>query len=310
MQNSTISPNLHLQEQDDVKIPPMISLHKQAPAFLSTPLEIRLQIYNLCFFQDIQKYSTRTRKTVSGDCWKGGYRNKFREFDLLLVNHQIHDEAASLAYTAQRHQLIQSHQTYYLTPTQINHKPSKKWTWELESQWVWQPSCRSAKALAALRLPKLGLAFRDPQRTGVYATCTPKENLVTEEQVDALKTFFRSLVYHVRQENATKSIDIHLEGHNHDLLNCVFRASEDLLESRCFIRSRGTQYELTFISDNLPFVVHGRAMMRNMGAKARMLHPMEAPEGVGRRMPEDSISGFSWRIGVRGGWIDLGAAPQ
>lgn len=215
MVKSTISPKLHLQEQDNVKLSPMISLHKQTPAFLSTPLEIRLQIYNLCFFQDIQQYSTHTRKTLSEDCWEGDYPNEFREFDLLLVNRQIHYEAATLAYAAQRHQLIQSHQTYYLSPTQLNHKSSKNWSWELESQWVWQPSCRSAKALAALRLPKLILAC-DPYRTGFSATDIPKKNLVTEDQVDALNTFFRSLVYHVRQENATKSIEIHLEGYDHE----------------------------------------------------------------------------------------------
>lgn len=37
---------------------------------------------------------------------------------------------------------------------------------------------------------------------------------------------------------------------------------------------------------------HCEAMVRNMGATARMRHRMEAPEGWGRRMPEDLVSGF------------------
>lgn len=271
--------NIHYQlqpasnpEQGNVELPPTIPLHKHTPPFLSVPLEIRLQIYNLCFFEDVKKYSTRTRKILSGDHWKGDYPNKFHEFDLLLVTHQIHYEAATLAYGAQRHHLIQSHQTYYLSPTQLTPKRSKKCTWELESQWVWQPSCRSAKALAALRLPKLGLAFRDPYRAGVYSTTYPKKNLITEDQVDALKAFFRSLVYHLRQENVTESIDIYLEGHNPDFLRCIFGASRDLLVSRCFTRSRETQYEVIYLSDDEKFVGYGEGILRIMGGKARMWH--------------------------------------
>lgn len=259
-------------EQGDFELPPTIPLHKHIPPFLSLPLKIRLQIYNLCFFQDVQKYSTRTRTILSGDCWKGDYPNKFHEFDLLLVNHQIHNEAAALAYGAQRHQLVQSHQTYYLSPTQLNPKRSKPWTWELESQWVWQPSCRSAKALAALRLPKLGLAFRDPYRKGVYSTSTPKKNLITEDQVDALKTFFRSLVYHLRRENVTESIDVYLEGYNPEFLRCIFGASQVLLVSRCFTRSRETQYEVIYLSDDIRFVDYGQGILGIKGGKASMWH--------------------------------------
>ena len=251
-------------------IPPTIALHKRVPPFLSLPLEIRLQIYNLCFFQDVRKYSTRTRNISSGDCWKGDSPNKFPEFDLLLVNHQIHNEAATIAYSAQHDQLIQSHQTYYLSPPQLNPKRSKKSTWELESQWVWQPSCRSVKGLAALRLPKLGLAFCDPYRAGVYSTIHPKKNLITEDQVDALKAFFRSLVYHLRQENVTESIYIYLEGHSTDFLRGIFEASQDLLVSRCFRRSRETQCEVVYLSNDIYFVGYGEHRLRIMGGKARM----------------------------------------
>lgn len=257
-------------EQGNVELPPMISLHKHIPPFLSLPLEIRLQIYSLCFFQDVQKYSTRTRNVLSEDCWKGDYPNKFHEFDLLLVNHQIHNEAATLAYSAQRQHLIQSHQTYYLSPTQLNTKRSKKWTWELESQWVWQPSCRSVKALAALRLPKLGLAFRDPYRKG------RKLNLITDDQADALKTFFRSLVYHLRQENVTESIDIYFQehnpGHNPGSLQCIFGATQDLLVSRCFTRSRETQYEVIYLLDDFRSVGYSEFNLRIMGGKTRICH--------------------------------------
>lgn len=259
-------------EQPNDELPPSISLHKYIPPFLSVPLEIRLQIYNLCFFQDVQKYSTRTRNILSGDRRKGEYPNKFHEFGLLLVNHQIYNEAADLAYAAQRHQLIRSHQTYYLSPTPVNPKRSKEWTWELESQWVWQPSCRSAKALAALRLPKLGLAFRDPYREGVHSEYGPKKNLITEDQVDALKTFFRSLVYHLRRENVKQSIDIYLEGHNDEFLRCIFDASQDWLVSRCFFRSRGTQCKIVYLSDDRDFVRYGQGILSLTGRKARMWH--------------------------------------
>ena len=261
-----------IPERGSITLPPTISLLTHIPPFLSLPLEIRLQIYNLCFFQDIQKYSTRTCNILSKDCWKGDYPDKFHEFDLLLVNHRIHNEAAAIAYSAQRHHLIQSHQTYYLSPTQLNTKRSKKSTWELESQWVWQPSCRSAKALAALRLPKLGLAFRDPYRAGVYSTTYPKKNLITEDQVDALKAFFRSLVYHLRQENVTESIEIYLEGHNPGFLRCIFGASRDLQVSRCFARSRETQYEVVYLSDDVPFVSFGETILGLRAGKAKMWH--------------------------------------
>lgn len=119
--------------------------------------------------------------------------------------------------------------------------------------------------------------------------------MVTEDQVDALKIFFRSLAYHLRQENVTKSIDIYLEGHSHKFLECIFRASEGLLTSRAFARSRETQYEVVYLSDDLPFVENGESIMRNLVGKARMWHWMEAPEEFGRRMPEDIVSGYHLR---------------
>ena len=81
------------------------------PFSLKIPAEIRLNIYDYCFFQDVYDGTSRRR-----DFHKFQQLNpeKFRHFDLLLTNHQIHNEARDIAYAAQRIQLAKSHQTCYL----------------------------------------------------------------------------------------------------------------------------------------------------------------------------------------------------
>ena len=116
----------------------------------------------------------------------------------------------------------------------------------------------------------------------------PNKNL--EDQIDALGAFFRSLVYHLRQKNATESIDIYLEGHDFEFLRRICGASEELFISRCFTRSRETQYEITYISDDPQFVAYGEYIARNLGGKARI----KAPEEVGRRFPADLSSRLHW----------------
>lgn len=63
-----------------------------------------------------------------------------------------------------------------------------------------------------------------------------------------------------------------------------------MLASRCFTRSRETQYEILYLSDDIPFVGYGGGIVRTTGGKARMLHWLETPEEVGRRLPEDLVS--------------------
>lgn len=141
------------------EIPPMVSIEEKPSALLSIPLEVRLDIYDLCFFQDVCDRAY-TRK----DTWKIEDSNPeyFRELDLLIVNRQIYHEARDIAYAAQHHLMARTHQTYYVCQTgRRSRSKSPKWKWEIESIH-WQPSCRSAKTLAKLRLPKLGLAICEP----------------------------------------------------------------------------------------------------------------------------------------------------
>lgn len=200
------------------ELSPIMPIRKDSSPFLSIPVEIRLEIYDLCFFRDVHRHPQCTRQWVQGNevafpenlhnfnLLQLNHQIYHKDFNLLLLNHQIYHEAKDIAYAAQRQQLIRTHRIYHVCPTsQHNNSKLSKWVWDLESQFHWQPSCRSAKALAQLRLPKLGLAIRVPVGDNI------RDQLSIREQLSALEAFFRSLVYHLRDENVTESIEIYLQ---------------------------------------------------------------------------------------------------
>lgn len=282
LQSSPTADDLNLPRPTTAAQPTPILPRKQGPpAFLSIPLELRLDIYDLCFVQNVHDPKKHTRKELLDI--KRAYLECFHDYSLLLVNHQIHHESKDIAYAAQRSQLSLTHQTYFLSQTSWHYKLSfPKWRWELERKCLWRPSCSSPKALAKLRLPKLGLAIREPIDTFIQIN----------GQLSIFKSFFRELVHHLRTKNVTQSIEVYLQGHDRDILGSVFMATDDFRTSSCATRLPEL-CDIVYLCNVSHFSNHIHDFPRRLNIKGQMQHWWDAPGFAGRRYPHEFIPALS-----------------
>lgn len=200
------------------------------------------------------------------------YPEYFRQFDLLLVNRQIHNEAREIAYAAQHRYLVQKHQTYYLSKPE---DPRRDWI--LESSSYWQPSCRSAKALAGLQLPKLALAIRQPK----YGCL--------KEQLSLLTDFLSRLVDHLdskSNDHTTESLEIYLGGHHPTKIEILQFATEVLLTGS-FLTSKSKPFQIIYLCCDQNIANEVDDYFVDSEKKARMYYWEDAPDGLGARYPAD-----------------------
>lgn len=247
-------------------------------SIFSLPVEIRLDIYKLCFFVNVYEAplplscsNTWLRRTRP-DCW-------LRQLDLLLTNRQIYHEAKEIAYAAQHSQLSMYHQTYFLWQTRRRAKSkSPTWKWEVEKDLFWQPSCRNSAALAALRLPKVGLAV-----------CAIHDDRV-KEQLHALKLFCQELYNAFISQNVTESLEFYFQGMDkHKMVKVV--------EAMCPLWEMHKRCEVIFIihDEVVVGVMEEHFRDEKIGAKVYCL--LNAPREVRMRYPRE----FHWR--GRGPWF-------
>lgn len=198
----------------------------------------------------------------------------FQQFNLLFVNRQIHSEARAIAYAAQHCFLIREHQTYYLCEPEGY---TKKWT--LKTQSHLQPSCRSAKALAQLRLPKLALAICEPVN----------RKMCFSERLALLKDFLGTLVGQLDYDMnvyAPDSLEVYLGGHSPSGIDSLEDATEVLRTAR-FLQNTQKPVEIVYLCCNRTLAIETDHYFVQTGKKARMYHWQDAPNGIGKRYPED-----------------------
>jgi hypothetical protein len=107
-----------------------------------------------------------------------------------------------------------------------------------------------------------------------------------DEQLAVLEGFFRSLVYHLRNEDAMERLEIYLEGQHKKISESLFLATGPLLKSRYFIRSR-KQCDIVYLLDNIDLVRDSHDLFGGDHVKARVYHWLDAPDDVRRRFPMD-----------------------
>ncbi len=141
--------------------------------FLSLPGELRNQIYNLYFAQDMYDSSVG---------WEGSNRWLITKrptfFEVLRVNRQIYKEARSIAKREYERQLRLRRQFYTLSTEQS--KPVRKW--ELWPSHEWTPRCRNLSAFAKLQLPI------------IYIELDVFNNDRIKERLHRLRAFFSEMV--------------------------------------------------------------------------------------------------------------------
>ncbi len=203
--------------------------------FLEFPMEVRLIIYEMAL-GDIN-----TEAKLNNDrCYS--LRKKARReafdiyFNVLLVNKQLNSEARQIFYQHHLCQLRECRQIYYVCQTEKPPSttidgptlPPSGWKWQLGVHSLRTSNCSSAKALANLRLPMVGLALWLPQRH--YPTVASQQH--TSEQLAALRTFAQELAAELKSNNTKTNISIHIDEFAHRIpCRAVFSALAPLRAS-------------------------------------------------------------------------------
>ncbi len=161
--------------------------------FLSLPGEIRNRIYTLCFAQNIYCSKVVFERQ---NRWLTEKRPTY--FDILLVSRRIYKEARSIAEYEFMCQLRLRRQ-YYKIPD-WERKSVLKCTLRPKDHRA--PECRNVSALARLQFPGLGFRF--------YGSTDKCDEVLAEERVHILHTFFSEMVEAFQKHGIPSSIIIHL----------------------------------------------------------------------------------------------------
>jgi len=86
---------------------------------------------------------------------------------------------------------------------------------------------------------------------------------------------------------------IYLKGWDGPKLELLLIATEDLMTSRCFMRSR-KQCDIVYLSHNRRFVHDIDNFLVEDTSKTRMYHRLDAPNGIGERYLVDFMCSIPW----------------